>query len=58
VMQNLTFKNVLLEKLEFGKYANRYIEEVVSIDRAYLEWMISNIQDLDEDLKYSINYYL
>ena len=58
VMQNLTFKNVLLEKLEFGKYASRYIEEVVSIDKAYLEWMLSSIVDLDEDLKYSINHYL
>ena len=57
-MQNLTFKNVLLEKLEFGKYANRYIEEIVSNDRAYLEWMLGNIMDLDEDLRYSINYYL
>ena len=57
-MQNLTFKNVLLEKLEFGKYASRYIQEIVSIDRAYLEWMLGNIMDLDEDLRYSINYYL
>lgn len=57
-MQNLSFKNVLVQKLEFGKYAGRYLEEIASIDRAYLEWMLHNILDLDEDLRYSINYYL
>ena len=54
----LSFKNVLLEKFDFGKYSGRYIEEISMIDRGYLEWMLSNIPDLDEDLKYSINRYL
>jgi len=57
-MQNLTFKNVLLDKLEFGKYEGRYIEEIAANDRGYLEWMLSAIMDLDEDLRYSVNYYL
>ena len=55
---DLSFKNVLIEKFEFGKYAGRYIEEISMIDRGYLEWMVSNISDLDEDLKYSINNHL
>jgi DNA polymerase-3 subunit epsilon/exodeoxyribonuclease X len=57
-MQSLSFKKVLLQKLEFGKYAGRYIEEIVSQERGYLEWMLHNIVDLDEDLRYSISYYL
>ncbi len=57
-MKELTFKNVLLEKLEFGKYAGKYIEEVAMNDRGYLEWMLNTIMDLDEDLRYSITYYL
>ncbi len=57
-MQNLTFKNVLLQKLEFGKYEGRYIEDIAANDRGYLEWMLSGIMDLDEDLRYSVNYYL
>lgn len=57
-MQELSFKNVLLEKLEFGKYQGRYIEEIAINDRAYLEWMLRNVDDLDEDLKYTIHYYL
>ncbi len=57
-MRELTFENVLLEKLEFGKYAGKYIEEIAINDRGYLEWMLHSIMDLDEDLRYSITYYL
>lgn len=56
-MLELSFKKVLLSKLNFGKYADKYIEEIVMRDRAYLEWMI-NLPDLDEDLRYSLEYYL
>lgn len=57
-MNELSFRNVLVEKLNFGKYKGRYIEEVCMGDRGYLEWLLANIIDLDEDLRYSINYYL
>ena len=57
-MYELSVKNVLLNKFEFGKYSGRYIEEISMLDRGYLEWMLNNILDLDEDLRYSINYYL
>ncbi|MCW8896325.1 MAG: exonuclease domain-containing protein [Sulfurimonas sp.] len=54
----LSSKNVLMQKFEFGKYSGRYIEEISMYDRAYLEWMLANIMDLDEDLRYSIEYNL
>lgn len=54
----LSFKKVLISKFEFGKYSGRYIEEISMIDRGYLEWMLGNIVDLDEDLRYSIEYNL
>ena len=57
-MYELSFKNVLLNKLQFGKYSGKYIEEIAMNDRGYLEWMLSSISDLDEDLRYSIIYYL
>lgn len=57
-LANLSFKKVLIAKFGFGKYSGRYIEEISMIDRGYLEWMLSNIMDLDEDLRYSIEYYL
>ncbi|WP_152184793.1 3'-5' exonuclease [Sulfurimonas indica] len=57
VMQELSFKNVLLEKFPFGKYAGRYIEEIAMNDRSYLLWMLS-LESLDDDLAYSLEYYL
>jgi DNA polymerase-3 subunit epsilon/exodeoxyribonuclease X len=57
-MCELSTKNVLMQKLSFGKYAGSYIEDIVMRDKGYLEWMLANILDLDEDLRYSINYFL
>ncbi len=54
----LSSENVLLEKLDFGKYKGHYIEEIAQNDRAYLEWMLQSLSDLDEDLHYSIEYNL
>ncbi|MFT7004896.1 MAG: DNA polymerase III epsilon subunit-like protein [Sulfurimonas sp.] len=58
LLAELSFKKVLISKFEFGKYQGRYIEEISMIDRGYLEWMLVNIVDLDEDLRYSLSYYL
>ena len=56
-MQEMSFSKVLLEKLPFGKYQGRYIEEIVDIDRSDLQWMLQ-LPELDEDLRYSLEYYL
>ncbi|MDA7817790.1 exonuclease domain-containing protein [Sulfurimonas sp.] len=55
---DLSSKNVLLEKFDFGKYNGKYIEDVAINDRGYLEWMLHNLMDLDDDFRYSIEYYL
>lgn len=57
-LSRLSFEYVLVEKFDFGKYNGRYIEEISMCDRGYLEWVLANIIDLNEDLKYSINRYL
>ena len=57
-MEELSFKHVLLQKIEFGKYAGKYLQDIAINDRSYLEWMLSNMLDLDEDLRYSIIYNL
>jgi DNA polymerase-3 subunit epsilon/exodeoxyribonuclease X len=56
-MKELSLKPVLLSKFEFGKYSGRYIEEISMIDRGYLEWMV-RLDDIDEDLRYTLEYYL
>ncbi|SFV51523.1 Exonuclease [hydrothermal vent metagenome] len=57
-MIDLTTRPVLLQKFEFGKYAGRYIEEIAMVDRGYLEWMLRSIEDLSEDMRYTLEYYL
>ena len=54
----ISAKPVLLAKFPFGKYNGRYIEEILNLDRGYLHWMLENIDDMDEDLKYSIEHYM
>ena len=56
-MNALSFENVLLEKFSFGKYSGRYIEDIAMNDRGYLLWMLG-LENLDDDLRYSIEYYL
>jgi len=57
-MELLSRKNVLLEKMNFGKHKGKYIEEIAQNDRAYLEWMLNTLSDIDDDLQYSIKHYL
>jgi DNA polymerase-3 subunit epsilon/exodeoxyribonuclease X len=56
-MHELSFEMVLLQKFPFGKYAGRYIEEIAMQERSYLLWMLS-LENLDDDLRYSLEYYL
>lgn len=55
-MKELSFQPVLLQKMSFGKYNGKYIEEILQSDPRYLEWVLS-LDGLDEDLQYSIQYY-
>ena len=57
-MIELSSKNVLIGKFSFGKHKGQFIEEVCHSDRAYAQWLLNKADDLDEDIKYSINYYL
>jgi len=56
-MKELSFKHVLLEKFGFGKYKGRYIQEICLNDSSYAMWLL-NAAEIDEDIRYSINYYL
>ena len=57
-MLRLTQEKVLQSKFSFGKYEGKYIEEVALNDRTYLEWMLRSLSDLDEDMRYTLQYYL
>jgi DNA polymerase III epsilon subunit-like protein len=55
-LMELTIEPVLIKKFVFGKYKDHYLEEVAMNDAGYLRWMLD--QAIDEDLEYSIRYYL
>lgn len=55
---DISKSHVLLSRLPFGKYAKKRIEEIALKDPGYLRWMLESLMDMDEDLRYSINYHL
>lgn len=54
----LSQARLLLNRLPFGKYAKKRLETVAMKDPAYLKWMLESLMDMDEDLRYSIEYHL
>lgn len=54
-MVELTQTPVFITKpLKFGKHKGKTLSEIVAADRGYLSWMLANMENLDEDMKYSI----
>jgi len=50
--------HALITRFTFGKYRGRYIEEIALKEPGYLQWMLNNMVDIDEDLRYSLEHYL
>lgn len=51
----------IFTKLNFGKYKGKRIEEVVSLDRGWLEWLLREKEksdQIDEDWIYTLKHYL
>ena len=57
-MVDLTNTPILIKTFKFGKYKGKTLEEVAMQDAGYLRWMLSSMENIDEDLKYSINSVL
>lgn len=57
-MIELTNTPIFIQNFNFGKYKGKALEEVAKSDAAYLRWMLSSMDNLDEDMKYSINRVL
>jgi len=57
-MVDLTNTPILVKSFEFGKYKGKTLEEVALSDAGYLRWMLKGMENLDEDLRYSINSVL
>jgi exodeoxyribonuclease X len=51
----------LIRKLNFGKHKGKKIEEVLAIDRGWLEWLLrekENSNQIDEDWIYTLKHHL
>lgn len=57
-MVDLTATPILIKSFNFGKYKGKTLKEVAASDAAYLRWMLSGMENLDEDMRYSINSVL
>lgn len=58
ILNNTSKEVSLIHRLTFGKYRNRHIEDIARKDPAYLRWILNDLIDIDEDLRYSVEYYL
>ena len=56
-LAELTQTPVLMKTFKFGKYKGSEIEEIANEDIGYLKWMRKTL-DLDEDMTYTLDYYL
>lgn len=54
-MVDLTNTPILITSFKFGKYKGRTLSEVAQSDAGYLRWMLTGMENLDEDMRYSIN---
>jgi len=55
-LMQLSITPVLIKKFLFGKYRDRYVEEVATHDPGYLHWLLG--QEPDEDLEHTLKHYL
>lgn len=55
---DLTKTPVMIKTFKFGKYKGRDIKEVAQEDSGYLNWMRTSMENIDEDLKYTLDKVL
>jgi DNA polymerase III epsilon subunit-like protein len=44
--------------MRFGKYKGKTLFEIAAEDRGYLQWMVDKMENLDEDMRYSVTRVL
>jgi len=57
-MAYLSTLPVLIKKFKFGKYKDQLLEDICQNDKGYIKWMRNNIEDMDEDLEFSLAYFM
>jgi len=57
-MVDLTNTPILIKTFRFGKHKGKELKEVALSDAGYLRWMLSSMDNLDDDMRYSLNAVL
>ncbi len=60
-MMDISSKPMLIKTFRFGKHNGKKVEDVIKIDRGYLEWLLAQKLDgdgNDEDWIYTLKHYL
>ena len=57
-MVELTNKPIMVKTFRFGKHKGKDLVDVAREDAGYLRWMLSSMDNLDDDMRYSINKVL
>jgi len=55
---DLTNTPIMIKEFKFGKHKGKLLEDVAKEDAGYLRWMLNSMDNLDDDLRYSINSVL
>ncbi|MFK5976598.1 MAG: 3'-5' exonuclease [Sulfurovum sp.] len=56
-LAELTNTPVMMKRFRFGKHKDKEVAQVVSTDLNYIKWMRNNME-LDEDMRFTLDYYL
>ena len=57
-MIEISSKPMLIKKFSFGKYKGEWIKDVARKDTNYLIWMRREMANMEESLRYTINYWI
>jgi len=57
-MVKISARPILLKKMMFGKYKDMWFKDIYAKDKDYLNWCLREMKNMDENLKYTVEYYL
>ena len=57
-MLDISSKPILFKRLMFGKHKGKLLSEVARTDLDYLMWFRRAGENIDEDMLYTLNYYI
>lgn len=57
-MLEVSARPIMLKKMGFGKYRDKTFSWIHKNDYNYLQWMLREMREMDENLRYTVNHYV